>query len=159
AAEAYADSGADLSAARSPALVLASRIEDIPTTLGVPRDDPADRPLPWLPSPSVGHPGWDDHLRARAHLIAKRARALRSLTAAYREMASLEHLPDGELGEPPPEGTRRRAAYLHAQREQQREQQAEKQAMTGRPTRHTSDRPAPAPTFRQSQTRGQHLSR
>jgi hypothetical protein len=108
----------DLAAVRSPALVLASRIEDFPSALGVPRADADDRPLPWLPSPTVGHPNWDDYLTGRAELIASRAAELGSLTAAYREQYRLAHLPVGDLGALPAENTTQRAAYLLAEREQ-----------------------------------------
>jgi hypothetical protein len=123
----------DLTGARSPALVLASRIEDFPTALGIPRHDPtasprqpdrrpdrvddpgpSGRPLPWLESPEVGHPGWSGYLRQRAALIGHRADHLGSMAAAYREEYRLTHLPAGDLGDPPPAGTLRHAAYQAA---------------------------------------------
>ena len=75
----------EMDAVRSPALVLASRIEDHAATLGIPFGPPADAPLPWLPGPDVGHPGWLPYLQARAQLIRDRAQALGSLPAAYRD--------------------------------------------------------------------------
>ena len=101
----------DLEDARSPALVLASRIEDLPSALGIPRDEPAKKPLPWLPAPSVGHPEWDRYLAERAGLIAARATELGSLAAAYREQYTLTHLPVGDLGDPPPDMTSQQQAY------------------------------------------------
>jgi hypothetical protein len=144
----------DLHAARSPALVLASRISDFPTALGVPRTTPQDQPLPWLPAPTVGHPDWDDYLAGRAALIKSRATELGSLTAAYREQDRLGHLPVGDLGDPPADNTTQRCAYLHAEREQQQQQQATTDiaAITqGRPM------PAPIPPPQQRQ-RGPHLT-
>jgi hypothetical protein len=111
----------DLTGARSPALVLASRIEDFPTALGIPRHDPDSsegRPLPWLDSPEVGHPGWAGYLRQRAELIATRVEQLGSLEAAYREQYRLTHLPAGDLGDPSPPDTRRHTAYRAALEEQ-----------------------------------------
>ncbi len=108
----------DLEGVRSVPLVLATRIEETPTALGVPRKAPARQPLPWLPGPRVGHPQWDDYLTARAALITNRATELGSLTAAYREQYRLTHLPVGDLGDLPPEASPQRLAYLAARREQ-----------------------------------------
>ncbi len=127
----------DLGGARSPAHVLANRIEDLPGTLGVPRSPVSERPLPWLPAPRIGHPGWDDYLTQRAALIAGRSQALGSLGAAYREQYRLTHLPVGELGDTPPEHTTQRTAYLHAVRE--------KQVTTAPPAPRRAYRPAPTP--------------
>ena len=69
-----------LTGVRSTALILASRIQDYPTTLGIPRTEPADRPLPWLPAPNTGHPAWNDYLRQRAQLITDRANQLGPLS-------------------------------------------------------------------------------
>jgi conjugative relaxase-like TrwC/TraI family protein len=106
----------DLPNARSPAAVLATRIEDYRTALGVPRTEPAGRPLPWLDPPEVGHPGWSSYLKRRADLIANRARELGSLPAAYREHYQLMGLPPGELGDEPEAGTPRHDAFTVATR-------------------------------------------
>lgn len=90
-----------LTGARSTALVLATRIHDQPTTLGFPRTEPSDRPLPWLPAPNTGHPAWNDYLTHRAQLITDRVTELGSLAAAYREQYRLTHLAAGELGTSP----------------------------------------------------------
>jgi hypothetical protein len=95
----------------STALVLASRIEDYPCILGVPREPPTDRPLPWLDAPDVGHLGWNRYLHSRVELITSRARELGSLAHCYREQYQLGHLPRGDLGEQPVLGTSRRTAY------------------------------------------------
>ena len=143
----------DLLAARSPALVLASRISDFPTALGVPRTTPHHQPLPWLPAPTVGHPDWDDYLAGRAELIGSRAAELGSLTAAYREQYRLAHLPVGDLGDPPADDTTRQSAYLHAEREQQQQRHATTDiAAAGRRPMPTS---VPLPQQRQ---RGPHLT-
>ena len=104
--------------ARSLPLVLATRIEETPTILSVPREAPVDQPLPWLPGPRVGHPQWDDYLAGRAALIADRLTELGSVTAAYREQYRLTHLPVGDLGDLPPAASPQRIAYLAARREQ-----------------------------------------
>jgi hypothetical protein len=101
----------------SAGLRLVRRIRDFPRLLGIPLRAPAGRPLPWLPSPVVGHPAWDGYLTQRAQLIADRVNQLGSLTAAYREAYQLTHLPDGHLGDLPPEGTTRRDAYHAAHRD------------------------------------------
>ena len=136
----------DLEDARSPALVLASRIEDLPSALGIPRDEPAKKPLPWLPAPSVGHPEWDRYLAERAGLIAARATELGSLAAAYREQYTLTHLPVGDLGDPPPDMTSQQQAYqavLHQQA------LAAARAEPRGPDHHSSARPSSAsPTER-----------
>ena len=102
---------------RSAALVIATRIQDHPDLLGIPRRAQADGPLPWLDPPRVGHPGWDEYLHARADLIADRARTLGNLTDAYREQYQLTHLPTGDLGARPEAG-RRQLAYDTATRAQ-----------------------------------------
>jgi len=140
----------DLLAARSPALVLASRISDFPTALGVPRTTLQDQPLPWLPAPTVGHPDWDDYLAGRAALIASRADELGSLVAAYREQYRLVHLPVGDLGDPPADNTTQQSAYLHAEREQQTTTDIAKAA-----GRRPMPAPIPPPLQRQ---RGPHLT-
>jgi hypothetical protein len=106
----------DLGQAISPALVIATRILDQRRLLGVPTDSRAKGPLPWLPPPEVGHPGWLPYLRERAGLIARRAKELGSLVAAYREQYGV----DGQcksLGDPPRPGTRREIAYRYALRQ------------------------------------------
>jgi AAA domain len=110
----------ELANVRSAALVLAGRIEDYPTTVGIPRQPSDGRPLPWLEAPDVGHPGWADYLNNRSQLITARARELGSLAECYREQHHLDHLPRGDLGEPPPSDTDRRAAYDAGGRELQR---------------------------------------
>lgn len=107
----------DLNNVRSPALVIASRIEDFPTHLGIPRSE-ADGPLPWLCAPRVGHPDWDSYLAGRADLIRSRAEELGSISDSYRELYSLHHLPVGDLGPPPERGSTQRRAYEFARREQ-----------------------------------------
>jgi len=103
----------ELDNVRDPALVLASRIEDHPTTLGVPNTRPPAGPLPWLPPPTVGTRGWAPYLYARAELIETRVHELGSLTAAYREQyrvnagATHQH----HLGSPPQPGTRQELAH------------------------------------------------
>lgn len=106
----------DLHNVRSPAAVLATRIEDFADCLGVPRAEPAGRPLPWLDAPDVGHPGWRDYLQHRARLITKRAAELGSAAAAYREQYHLTHLPEADLGDEPEPGTRRHRAHQAARR-------------------------------------------
>lgn len=96
---------------RSPALVVASRIQDLPHTLGIPDRASADRPIPWLPCPDVGHPGWAPYLRARAALIEQRANQLGILATAYREHYDLPAVDTDPLGDPPEPGTRREVAY------------------------------------------------
>jgi hypothetical protein len=102
---------------RSPALVLATRITDHPRTLGIP-DEPVGsavtRPLPWLPAPSVGHPGWDPYLQSRAALIKGRAGELGSLAAAYREQYDIASMTTSPLGDPPQPGSRGETAYRAA---------------------------------------------
>ncbi|WP_310962517.1 MobF family relaxase [Nocardioides terrisoli] len=104
----------DLDNARSPALVLATRIQDHPRSLGAPDRDAGQRPLPWLPAPDVGHPGWLPYLRERAGLIRDRAEQLGSLAAVYREQYDVTATQQGPLGEPPEPGTRREDAYRAA---------------------------------------------
>jgi conjugative relaxase-like TrwC/TraI family protein len=114
---------------RSPATVLATRVEDHPRTFGIvdrrsPRldDGPpgtqAEAPLPWLPAPDVGHPGWLPYLTERAELIRARAGELGTLAAAYREQYAITDPSSGagpaSLGSAPEPGTRREAAYRAA---------------------------------------------
>ena len=109
----------DLGNVRSMVRVLASRLEDFQSYLGIPTDNPTNPPLPWLSAPSVGHREWDAYLSERGRLIIERAGELGSMTAAYREQYQLTHLGVGELGPLPPEGTTQRHAYLAASREQE----------------------------------------
>lgn len=102
----------DLAGVRDPALVLASRIDDHPTTLGMPAQPAPGRPLPWLPAPDVGHPGWAPYLEARARLIEDRLAELGGLEAAYREHYAIA-TPAG-LGIEPEPGTRQATAYRAA---------------------------------------------
>lgn len=106
----------DLGEVHSVAVVLAARIEDHPQTLGIPDTKPAG-PLPWLPAPDVGHPGWLPYLRERAALIESRAADLGTLSAAYREQYEVAD-PTG-LGDAPEPGTRRATAFRAAVAEQQ----------------------------------------
>ena len=140
----------DLADARSPGLVLASRIADLPPTPDTSDDESAAvPPLPWLPSPTVGHPEWDRYLAERAGLIAARATVLGSLAAAYREQYSLTHLPNGDLGEPPPDHTTQQQAYLAVLHQQALgNQRAERCGTTS----------ADVQTRTQSQTRGPYLA-
>jgi hypothetical protein len=100
-----------LTGVRSTALVLATRIQDYPTTLGIPRNEPADRPLPWLPAPNTGHPAWDDYLDLRARLITDRAAELGTLAESYREQYRLTHLPPGDIGAVPADDGQQRTAH------------------------------------------------
>lgn len=97
---------------RSPALVVAQRIQDTPRTLGVPNAAREPGPLPWLAPPDVGHPTWHPYLTARAGLISSRLKDLGSLAAAYREQYEITGA--GGLGEAPELGTRQAAAHQHA---------------------------------------------
>ncbi|GAB3785741.1 MobF family relaxase [Nocardioides ungokensis] len=145
----------DMSNVRSPALVLASRIQDCPRTLGVPDRPPADAPLPWLPAPDVGHPGWLPYLRERSALIRARAGELGSLSAAYRDQYGISDPGPGALGPPPETGTRQEAAYAAACREAQADQPLPSTDPTD-PRQH--DEPIQSrPTM--SQQRGPRLSR
>jgi hypothetical protein len=101
---------------RSIALVLAARIEDYSQTLGIPDIKPVG-PLPWLPAPDVGHPGWLPYLRERAALIRSRAAELGTLSAAYREQYDVAERTG--LGDAPEPGTRRAIAFRAALAEQQ----------------------------------------
>ncbi|MCW2855562.1 MAG: putative TraA-like conjugal transfer protein [Marmoricola sp.] len=108
----------------SPALVLASRIDDLATRTtrrqvphyesaepGNPGDDRPRSPLRWLPAPTVGHPAWDQYLTARAALIRDRAAELGSPAVIYREAYRITTVHQHDLGPvPPPEG-RQAAAY------------------------------------------------
>jgi len=155
----------------SPALVVASRIEDHPHTLGIP-DGPPNRlqgglqdavhggkPLPWLPSPEVGHPGWAPYLRARAALIAQRADELGSLAAAYREHYDVQPAAASPLGPPPEPNTRRAQAFHTAQVELEAELEAGQLARTPRPDRPCPTPPAPSRTRQPTQQRERPLSR
>ena len=141
----------------SPAAVLATRIEDYPHTLGIPDrapDDPAAAaPLPWLPAPDVGHPGWRPYLQARAALIRGRATELGSLTAAYRDQYAITDADPNALGQPPEPGSRREAAYRAALAINAADRAAEE-------SRHRESPPS-APLRRRSvpQQRGPRLSR
>lgn len=103
---------------RSLSAVLATRIEDPPGTFGIPdqatESAAPGAPLPWLPAPDVGHPGWLPYLQARADLIRDRAANLGSLTAAYRDQYAVNDSDPSSLGETPEPGTRREAAYRAA---------------------------------------------
>jgi conjugative relaxase-like TrwC/TraI family protein len=147
----------DMSNARSPALVLATRIEDCPRALGVPDEPASDRPLPWLPGPDVGHPGWLPYLRERAALIRERAAELGSLSAAYRDQYGVVDADPTSLGQPPDPGSRREAAYRAALASTTAAQgYADQRATTSSPqSTPTTDRP-PHPM---SQLRGPRLSR
>ena len=153
----------DLRGARSAARVLAARIEDYACSLGVPTGRSPERPLPWLGSPDVGHPGWRDYLDHRARLITNRARHLGSLAAAYREQYGPDSPRDEDLGEPPAPGTRRHVAYQAAMTDEG-EQQALRQSLAPGP--HTHEPPhrqpppaAPVPRARPTHARGPTLSR
>lgn len=129
---------------KSLASVLASRIADHPRTLGIPdhspQDRPSARPLPWLPPPTVGHPGWDPYLKMRAALIEDRAAELGSLADAYREHYDIQPTSACPLGDPPTPGTRREVAYRAALAELET----------------TPPRPAPAPTSTPAPTTTRH---
>ena len=148
---------APVTGARSTALVLASRIQDYPATLGIPRAEPVGRPLPWLPAPSVGDSAWNDYLRLRAGLIAEHAARLGTLEAAYREQYQLTHLPPGDLGKPPVCDGLRRTAYRAVVRSLGRDEAAmhgsdlppsrnrrSLTAVASRPITSSNSRPAPA---------------
>jgi hypothetical protein len=107
-----------LAGTRSPALVIAQRIQDHPRTLGVPSTLGQPGPLPWLAPPVVGHPAWHPYLTARADLIRSRLDELGSLVQAYREQYEITG--DGDLDEAPEQGTRRATAYQCAIEEQAR---------------------------------------
>jgi conjugative relaxase-like TrwC/TraI family protein len=104
----------DVSNVRSPALVLATRIEDYSRTLGVPDAPSEDAPLPWVAAPDVGHCGWLPYLRERAALIRGRADELGSLAAAYRDHYGITDDDPASLGPPPEPGSRRELAYRTA---------------------------------------------
>jgi conjugative relaxase-like TrwC/TraI family protein len=151
----------------SPALVLASRIQDHPHTLGIP-DQPldllpgrerVDRPLPWLPGPEVGHPGWAPYLRARAALITQRAVELGTLAAAYREHYAIEATERDPLGTPPEPNTRRAHAHDLAQAElTELTARATPAATPPRPAGPQASPPAPQPVRQRPQPERQ-LSR
>jgi hypothetical protein len=146
----------EMDAARSPALVLAARIQDQAATLGIPHQPPADAPLPWLPAPDVGHPGWLPYLSARAQLIRDRAQALASLPAAYREQYGVTDADTSSLGEEPESGTARALAYRVAAAHLP----PPPQAPDSSPHRDPRSAPAPAPIrSSMSQPRGPRLSR
>jgi conjugative relaxase-like TrwC/TraI family protein len=150
----------DMTGVRSLAAVLATRIEDYSRTLGVPDHPPAsapdgapDRaPLPWLPGPDVGHPGWLPYLRERAALIRARAAELGTLAGAYRDQYEVTDADPTSLGQPPEPGTRREAAYRTARASQP--VASPEHVPTAR--RHSS--PVAAPPA-MSQQRGPRLSR
>jgi len=144
----------DMTGVRSPALVLATRIEDYSRTLGVPDGPSADAPLPWLPGPDVGHPGWLPYLRERATLIRSRAAELGSLAEAYRDQYGVTDADPTSLGEPPEPGTRREAAFRTAQANQA----AAAPEHLPSPPRHSSPLAAQRPPS-MSQQRGPRLSR
>jgi conjugative relaxase-like TrwC/TraI family protein len=127
----------DLAGVRSPAAVLASRIEDQPRTLGAPTGAPLDAPLAWLPGPHVGHPDWTAYLTERAHLIAHRASELETATAVYRELYTITDPDPTALGPEPEPGTRQHAAYRHAVHEQQQAAQR-----SGRPAQQSASQVA-----------------
>ena len=108
----------DLSNVRSPALVLATRIQDYARTFGVPEQAPVDRPLPWLPGPTSDTKPGRPYLAERARLIAERAGELGSTAAAYREQYNIAD-PNG-LGEEPAPETARSRAYRIAGRSTRR---------------------------------------
>lgn len=145
----------DMSSVRSPAMVLATRIQDYARSLGVPDGPAADAPLPWLPAPDVGHPGWLPYLHGRAELIRARADELGSLSAAYGDQYDISDPGPGALGPPPEPGTRREAAYTAASREAPANRPPGPEISS--PRRH-HDEPVPTrPTM--SQARGPRLSR
>lgn len=132
--------------ASSVAAVLASRIEDYPTTLGVPRGTPT-APLPWLQAPQVGHPQWSAYLTGRADLIGARVDELGSLAAAYREHYGPQALPADSLGPPLPDGTTQHTAYLASRAEAARPRQAPTSRPAGPPLRRRTV-PGPSPAAR-----------
>jgi hypothetical protein len=142
----------------SPALVLAARIQDHPHTLAIPDDLPTgggdSRPLPWLPGPEVGHPGWVPYLRARADLISQRATDLGSLAAAYREHDEITPADTRPLGDPPEPGTRRERAYRVALAEVE----AFPTTAASRPEPAQTGGPAPTPTRRPAPSCTRQLS-
>ncbi|HET7415614.1 MAG TPA: MobF family relaxase [Arthrobacter sp.] len=143
----------DLSNVASPALVLASRIEDLPRAVGIPDQPFVDRPLPWLAAPDVGHPGWLPYLQARGDLIRTRADELGSLAAAYREQYGIADADPSSLGRPPEPGTRREAAYRAALASLPHQPP---------PTRDVHQARGPAPVGRdraRQRQRGPHLTR
>jgi conjugative relaxase-like TrwC/TraI family protein len=100
----------ELDRVRSPALVVATRIQDHRHDLGVPSGPPPPGPLPWLPPPNASHPGWLAYLQQRGRLIERRAEELGSLAEAYREQYGAAEQ-GGSLGEPPRPGSDREIAY------------------------------------------------
>lgn len=144
----------------SPALVLASRITDHPHTLGIPDGPsgrPSDRPLPWLPGPEVGHPGWSSYLHERAALIAQRATELGTLAAAYREHYDINNTDTSPLGPTPEPNTRRARAHHAAQAELSA--LAEPCASPSRPAPGSSCSPASSATRQQALKGERQLSR
>jgi len=146
----------DLSNVGSPALILASRIQDQPRTLGIPPKHTEDKPLPWLPSSVVGHPGWEPYLHERAQLIASRANELGSLAEAYREQYRITEpgTPAG-LGPPPEPDSPRHAAWLAVQAEVE----AAGAAATPAPRKQTTTRLAESPALQTTQGQHPQLSR
>jgi len=139
----------DLSNVQSPALVLASRIEDHTRSLGVPPTPPSG-PLPWLAPPEVGHPGWLPYLEQRANLIRTRAAELGTLADAYREQYRVDHHDPTGLGDPPEPGSRQETAYRAAQVQLEASQRSVPTAPATAP---------PPPRHTMSQQRGPRLSR
>ena len=128
--------------ARSPATVLASRIQHL---AGPRTATTSPGPLPWLPGSDVGHPGWLPYLQERAALIRHRLDDLGSLVGAYREQYDVTG-PQG-LGDPPEPGTRQADAYEIALREQAATERAQRDAVApdvGTPV----SRPSPSVTTR-----------
>ena len=137
----------------SLAAVLASRIDDHPHTFCVPdqaAEPAAAAPLPWLPAPDVGHPGWLPYLEARAALIRDRAAQLGTLTAAYRDQYAITDPDPRALGEAPEPGSRREAAYRAALASQPDEREA---------TRREPHEASPPGRGRGLHQRGPHLTR
>ena len=145
----------DLSEVRSPAAVLAARIEDHATGLGVPTTPPIDAPLPWLPGPEVGHVGWLPYLRERARLIEHRAEELGNLSASYREEFGVAE--NAGLGDPPEPGSRQEHAYnvARASTEQQRDPGGPAAART----RESHEPVTPTHSSSRSRHRGPSLNR
>jgi hypothetical protein len=154
----------DMDAVRSPALVLATRIEDYSRSLGVPNAlstaaASTGAPLPWLPGPDVGHPGWLPYLRERAALIRDRAAELGTLTGAYRDQYEVTDADPTSLGQPPEPGTRREAAYRTALAAQPADTPEHVNTPRRQPHPVAAPRPHPMSPPAMSQQRGPRLSR